>query len=121
MKRAIWAVAGVGALIVLVCVNRPKSPAVSPQETVVEPATEQTTEHQVVRSQDLSPKTEPDWLNRRAQPPGRERDQPVKTGQAALVSSTEADGKLLLDQAIQTLVSPQAGFEQKQAAWKQLN
>src|SRR5882672_4787294 len=114
MKRLILAAAGLGAVIGMgFYMNRAEMPAVSAAETVAESTPEQTIEYPVALTPDPS-------LNPvgRGEPGGRR--EPVKAETASLVPSAATDLQMLFDQAIETLVSSQAGFEQKQAAWKRL-
>src|SRR5260221_13964884 len=120
MKRVIFALVCVGGLIALgLCMNRPKPPPIPPAETVAESNPQEMIERKASPITDRSAKSEPDRPSGRVQS-GRERDQPVKARQAGLAPSAATEAKLVLDEAVETLVSPQAGFEQKQAIWKQL-
>jgi len=116
MKRMMLAVIGVGAL--LVWMNRPRLAPISLDEIGAQAAPEQTIESQISLAPDRSAKLQTDRGEERTKPAAREGDQPER--KVALGQSAGADVSLLLDQAIETLVSAQAGFELKQAAWQHL-
>src|SRR6266550_7813888 len=100
MKRVILTVAGLGAVIALgFCMNRPKSPVVSPAETVAESAPAETIDNQIARTADSSARPEAAWQYVGTEPV-KERAQPVKARQALLAPPAATDGRLVVDQAI---------------------
>src|SRR5260370_6178681 len=111
MKRMTLAVAGLGAVISLgFYFNRPKTSALSAAEAVADPASNQT-------KGDIQP------LNPVSAEANQFRQNPTEANrpaQAPLAISATPDARLVFNQAIETLVSPQASFEEKQAIWKRL-
>jgi tetratricopeptide (TPR) repeat protein len=111
MKRLTLAVAGLGAMISLgFYFNRPKTSALSAAEAVADPAPDQTNE-------DSQP------LNAVAAKAKQFRQNPTDANspaQAPVAHSATPDVRMVSNQAIETLVSPQASFEEKQAIWKRL-
>src|SRR5260370_2914338 len=111
MKRMTLAVAGLGAVISLgFYFNRPKTSALSAAEAVADPASNQT-------KGDIQP------LNPVSAEANQFRQNPTEANrpaQAPLALSATPDARLVFNQAIETLVSPQASFEEKQAIWKRL-
>jgi len=111
MKRLTLAVAGLGAVISLgFYFNRPKTSAVSPPEAVADPAPDQTNED----SQPIN------GVAARAKQFRRSPTDPGSPVQAPLAPPATMDVRLAFNQAIETLVSPQASFDEKQAIWKRL-
>src|SRR6266699_5361914 len=111
MKRMTLAVAGLGAVISLgFYFNRPKTSALSAVEAVADPAPDQTNEG--IRP--LNP------VAAKANQFRRNPTDPRSPAQAPLATSATTDIRLVVNQAIETLVSPQASFEEKQAVWKRL-
>ena len=111
MKRLTLAVAGLGAVISLgMYLNRPKTSALSTAEAVANPAPDQTNEDR----EPLNPVTA------KAKQFRQSATDPGSPAQAPLASSAPTDVRLVLSQAVETLVSPQASFEEKQAVWKRL-
>src|SRR5713101_4671162 len=111
MKRLTLAVAGLCAVISLgFYFNRPKTSAVSPPEAVADPAPDQTNED----SQSSNP------VAAKANQFRQNPTDPGSPAQAPLAHSATPDVRLAFNQAIETLLSPQASFEEKQAIWKRL-
>src|SRR5437870_3708274 len=110
MKRLILAVAGVGALIGLaLSINRSKIPPAPAVETVAESNPDQTMDRvQPVKAVVAATQF-------RQSPADRSKPAPVPLSRFAAT-----DDALAFNHTIEMLVSPQASFEQKQAAWKQL-
>src|SRR5713226_4386192 len=105
MKRMTLAVAGLGAVISLgFYFNRPKISALSPPEAVANPASDQTNGD----TQQLNP------VSAEAKQFRQNPTDATSPGQAPRVPSATTDVRLVFNQAIQTLVSPQASFEEKQ-------
>jgi tetratricopeptide (TPR) repeat protein len=120
MKRIILAAAGVGALIGLgFFINRSTAPAIGPAESTAESVPD--------RQTDEAPATKyaaakPDSINHRTprsdEDKGKlEADIPTP---AATTAAAPRELQLVLDQAIESLLAPQTGFEQKQTTWKEL-
>jgi tetratricopeptide (TPR) repeat protein len=119
MKRLILAVTGLGALVVMgFYMNRATTPAVSTAETGVELTPEQPVEQP--QAAEAVPAKQPrqnpatTLAHTAGSAVGRE------SGRVEPASFTSADFRPVLDQAVETLVSAQASFEQKQAVWKRL-
>jgi len=116
MKRLVIAVVGVGLVVcAALYVNRPKAPTPVPAapEALPEPVTTQAdTETPAVESP--HPATEPPVA--RSPLPIRS----VSVSRTSAVPSNLQLEKSLLNQSVDTLVSAQATYSQKQEAWKQL-
>src|SRR5258708_5557295 len=111
MKRMTLAVAGFGAMIGLgFYLHRPKTSALSAAEAVANPASNQTNGD----IQQLNP------VSARAKQFRQNPTNPGSPAEAPLAHSATTDVRLVFNQAIETLVSPQARFEEKQAIWKRL-
>jgi len=113
MKRLIVATVGLGAVIGLgFYVSQPKAPVVPPVETAVESAVESPP----------TPAIEPPRITKAvvAMP---ELPGPVDGNVSAPMSPAAValrDINLVFKQALETLISPRTGYEQKQATWKLL-
>src|SRR5215510_15659498 len=111
MKRILLVAVGLGALIGLaIHFNRSRTPAESLPPIAVE-----TTPAQTVERAPALPVVP-------TKPP---RLQPTPTGTNSRVHASPAlsprsEVRLVLKQAVDTLVSPKASYEEKQAVWKQL-
>src|SRR2546425_11378448 len=104
MKRLTLGVAGLGAVISLgFYLNRPKTSALSAVEAVANQAPNQTNED----IQPLNPVTT------KAKQFRQSATDPGSPAQAPLARSATTDVRLVFNQAIETLVSPQASFEEK--------
>jgi tetratricopeptide (TPR) repeat protein len=120
MKALIFTFICVGGLIALaLSVNRPKPLSIAPAETIAESTPPERIEPQTSLLADRSEKPEPESSNGQALP-RTERAQPIKAPQAFEAPSPASNTSFLLRQVVETLVSPQTGFEQKQATWKRL-
>ncbi len=119
MKRLILSVAGFGAVIGMgFYMHRPATPPVSTAEIAVESDPEQPSEQRqsvdAVAVKQLQQNPEPILARPLANAIARE------SGRVEPALLTSTDLGLVLAQAVETLVSSQTGFDQKQAAWKWL-
>src|SRR5258708_22421647 len=111
MKRLTLAVAGLGAAISLgFYLHRPNTSALFAADAVANQAPNQTNED----SQHVNP------VAAKAKQFRQSATGPGSPAQAPLASSATTDVRLVLSQAVETLVSPQASFEEKQTIWKRL-
>ena len=111
MKRWILVVMALGAVAALgYYVNRPKAPLLAEIEPVTAASADRTigvAPHPIA----VAPVAQ-QIIQRPVDPP--------PPTQAALAARKEAGLKLVFNQAIETLLSPQASYDQKKAVWKQL-
>ena len=109
MKQLMLAAAGLGSVIgVGFLLSRPPAPAVPPAEI----ATESASAPALAR---------PEIVKAVAATPERPGLVDAPAPAAVLPASAAAKGvKLVFDQALETLVSPQTGYEQRQEVWQQL-
>jgi tetratricopeptide (TPR) repeat protein len=115
MKRLIMAVIGVGVVVVGLGwhLNRPRTPAVSPAEPVAETAPASAGDApQAVEPVALQPEQP-------AQPAAAPRVAKTISYTAAASVNPALDASFV-SRTIDILVSPQASYQQKTAAWKQL-
>lgn len=115
MKRTIIAAVGLSAVIVAgMYVNRPKPPLPARVEPASQPVDEtgsrQTVQHRPV-AKEIAAVAEP------TQPTPADT---IPSSEISTTTSAGPAGKVLFDQAIETLVSPQTSYEQRQKIWKQL-
>ena len=121
MKRLVLAVAGLGTVVGMgFYMNRPPAPAVSSVE--IEPGVESAPGQPVEQSQVAEVVS---WQQPQ-QSPATNLSHPTgnaggrQPGRVEPARSTSPDSGLVLNHAVETLVSAQSTFEQKQAEWKRL-
>jgi hypothetical protein len=111
MRKSILAAGGLGLLFaVVLAVSRPGSSPVAPAEPATEPDTAP------AGSAAPSPAT----TARRPQPVRKSPMNAVGPASASPSATAGTDIRFAFNQAIDTLLSPTASYEQKQGAWKQL-
>lgn len=120
MKRLILAVVGVGVIGgAMLYLNRQKASPVPPAEPTVEAAPSRTMEDpqsvKAVVMHQKQPQVSTTAADSSQAPPAAPALNEVKPD-----NSTNTTAPIAFSQAIDILVSPQASFQQKQAAWKRL-